>query len=63
MSLVGTVRAGADLALIALAALAIWQLRTYSVAGCANRLGVYPVLAVALAGAALIPDQQEPGPA
>ena len=60
-ALATTARAGADLVLLALAAIAIWQLRLYAQAppGAAAGLGVYPVLsaapALALAGAALIP--------
>ncbi len=59
-SLASTVIAGADVALVALGALALWQLRLFSAAprGASGRLGVYPVLAVApalaLAGAAMI---------
>jgi hypothetical protein len=61
LSLAGTARAGADVALIALAAIALWQLRLYSAASrsATGSLGVYPVLAIApalaLAGATLIP--------
>ncbi len=60
-ALATTARAGADVVLLALAALAIWQLRLYAQAppGATASLGVYPVLsaapALALAGAALVP--------
>jgi hypothetical protein len=56
-----TARAGADLVLLALAGISIWQLRLYAQAPPESpaSLGVYPVLsaapALALAGAALIP--------
>ena len=59
--LAATARAGLDAALIALGALAFWELRRYSAAARLPRgtLGVYPVLAVApvlaLAGIALLP--------
>jgi FtsX-like permease family len=60
-ALATTVLAGADIALIAVAAIAVWQLRLYAEVpqAAAASIGVYPVLAVApalaLAGAALIP--------
>jgi hypothetical protein len=60
VSLAGSARAGADLALIALGALAIWQLRLFTAAprSTTGSLGVYPVLAVApalaLAGATMV---------
>jgi hypothetical protein len=59
--LAGALRAGTDLALLALAALAVWQLRDYSaVADTVNGgLGIDPVVivapALALVGIALIP--------
>ena len=57
----GALQAGADLAVIALGLIAIWQLRSYSatVGGTSDSSGIDPVLviapAVALAGGALIP--------
>jgi ABC-type antimicrobial peptide transport system permease subunit len=59
--LAGIAWAGGDLALVALAALAVWQLRGYSAVAhpAAGSLGIDPVVAVApalaLAGVALIP--------
>ena len=58
--LAGVAWAGGDLAVVALAALAVWQLRGYSaVAHRAGSLGIDPVVAVApalaLAGVALVP--------
>jgi hypothetical protein len=61
VSLAGAVRVGADAALVGLAVVAFWQLRTYSAVQhrSTGGLGIDPVLAVAptvaLAGAALIP--------
>jgi hypothetical protein len=60
VSLAGTARAGADIALIGLGALALWQLRLFTAAprSTTGSLGVYPVLAIApalaLAGAAIV---------
>jgi hypothetical protein len=60
-ALASTARAGADVVLLAIAAIAIWQLRLYAQAppGAPASLGVYPVLSaaptLAIAGAALIP--------
>lgn len=60
-AIAGALQAGADVAVIALALLAIWQLRSYSavVRGASGSIGIDPVLviapALALAGAALIP--------
>ncbi len=48
-ALAGAARAGADLALLAVAVLAVWQLRTYSAVAhpAAGGLGIDPVVAVA----------------
>jgi hypothetical protein len=57
----GALQAGADLAVIALGLLAIWQLRSYSAIarGTSGSIGIDPVLviapAVAIAAAALVP--------
>jgi hypothetical protein len=57
----GALQAGADVAVIALGLLSIWQLRSYSAVarGASGSIGIDPVLviapALALAGAALIP--------
>jgi hypothetical protein len=59
--LAGIARAGADLALVALALLAVWELRTYSAVAqsSAGGIGIDPVIAIApalaLAAAAVIP--------
>jgi ABC-type antimicrobial peptide transport system permease subunit len=59
--LAGAAWAGGDLALVAIAALAVWQLRDYSAVAhpAAGSLGIDPVVAVApalaLAGVALVP--------
>ena len=60
-ALASMVRAGADLALLALALLAVWELRTYSAVArpAAGGIGIDPVIAMApalaLAAAAVIP--------
>jgi len=60
-ALAGAARAGADLALLALAVLAVWQLHTYSAVAtsAAGGLGIDPVIAVApalaLAAVTVIP--------
>ena len=64
--LAGVAWAGGDLALVALAALAVWQLRDYSAVAhpAAGSLGIDPVVAVApalaLAGVALVPLRSLP---
>ena len=68
-ALAGIARAGADLALLALALLAVWELRTYSAVAqpSGGSIGIDPVIAMApalaLAAAAVIPLRLVPAAA